>query len=999
MGARPFQANDANGAKAEFHAIMDAMPTPQGNASHKYQGKELFFELFRYLTGQEIWNGHVGFLDYNGYPESGAVDPDPVPDPVPDPGDTTTVTICEIHKFKGTDTEFCDAVALATGEVTSCVFTSSGNSASLTCTAVPAGGGGGGGSSSTSVNLDVENPSVDWDASIESGSDYVSPLQSGGRCSKIFTVNVMFQVSQQDDNSNSEIEDTKASGGFGVGGMSELPNVIEYLNDADLGDGTYGSAADLEGKQNVTSYFIVDETKINTTTRGYATAGGTGSPLALTDDPAALVKTLEDVFKQILSVSTTFVSASVPINAFNRAEIIDNVFIAQFKTDPDGKPVWTGNVKKLTIGSVGDGSGDIELKDANNNTAIAADGRIRFDALTHWTSAANLPPADPDENEVDGKDGRSTTRGGAGQKLPGMLTGGVAGPGLNNAHPGGRTLYYDAGGSLAALNADAATATALQTSLGAADATEALELLQYARGLDVNDEDGDTVTVEAREWMHGDTLHSRPLPINFGATGGYSEANQRIYLAYGTNDGYMRLLENTTSGGTESGKELWGFMPQSVMGELPSLRANAAGSGHPYLVDGAPSVYIEGGYIDPTDLSTQEVYLYFGLRRGGKAYYALDLTDPLSPSLLWSIDKSGDFSEMGMTFSNPEVGTIDDGSDAKPVVIFGGGYDANKDLRTGVGTDDTEGNALYIVDGETGDLIWKAVGSGTASSDTFVHTGMLNGIPSTVTAVDTNGDGYTDRIYAGDTGGRVWRADIHGTDTTAWTMTLLADMGRHYNSSVSDDRRFFHRPDVIQSTDANGAFDAVVLGSGDRADPLDAGGLVNNFVYMIKDRNTGLNTGANTGLDHTNMGDITNTCLQEGSPCTADLTNGWRLGLATTGEKNLSSSLTIGGTVYFSTYLPPGTSSAATCGPDEGNGRFYAIKLANGAAVQNLDTTTTDLERSRESNADGIPSEAVYIPSSDDAEGRIMHNDYTFDDAGTSSRLRTFWLEAEDEDL
>jgi type IV pilus assembly protein PilY1 len=123
------------------------------------------------------------------------------------------------------------------------------------------------------------------------------------------------------------------------------------------------------------------------------------------------------------------------------------------------------------------------------------------------------------------------------------------------------------------------------------------------------------------------------------------------------------------------------------------------------------------------------------------------------------------------------------------------------------------------------------------------------------------------------------------------------------------------------------------------------------------------------------------------------------MGLTTTGEKNLSSSLTIGGTVFFSTYLPPGTSSEETCGPDEGNGRFYAVKLANGAAVQNLDTTTEDLERSRESNADGIPSEAVYIPSSDDAEGRIMHNDYTFDDVGTSSRLRTFWLEAEDEDL
>ena len=75
------------------------------------------------------------------------------------------------------------------------------------------------------------------------------------------------------------------------------------------------------------------------------------------------------------------------------------------------------------------------------------------------------------------------------------------------------------------------------------------------------------------------------------------------------------------------------------------------------------------------------------------------------------------------------------------------------------------------------------------------------------------------------------------------------------------------------------------------------------------------------------------------------------------------------------------------------------VQRCNGAAVQNLDVTDDDYERSRESNADGIPSEAVYIPSTDDAEGRVMHNDYTFDNAGTSSRLRTFWLEVEDEDL
>ena len=71
--------------------------------------------------------------------------------------------------------------------------------------------------------------------------------------------------------------------------MDEITN--EYLEsldttwggyDADIADGNYGTVPDLEDKQNVVSYFIVDPTKINTKTTAYARAGGTGVPLAMT---------------------------------------------------------------------------------------------------------------------------------------------------------------------------------------------------------------------------------------------------------------------------------------------------------------------------------------------------------------------------------------------------------------------------------------------------------------------------------------------------------------------------------------------------------------------------------------------------------------------------------------------------------------------------------------------------------------------------------------------
>ncbi|HEY5623312.1 MAG TPA: hypothetical protein VIV14_06090, partial [Gammaproteobacteria bacterium] len=267
MGFSPFVKNDANGAKAKFHSILENMPLPQGGLSHSYQGKELYFELFRYLSGQGIYNGHNGWTDYN------------------------------------TD----DA-----------------------------------------ENLDTDGADYAWDPSIEAGENYSSPLISATQCVNLYAVNMMFFVSNQDDHSDAAIRATVPAGGFGSQ-QRTFADVIRYMNDADLADGNYGSAPNLIGEQNLTSYFLVDENQINRTTRGYAQAGGTGQPLAFSDDPDELVRTLQEIFSQILSVSTTFVAASVPVNAFNRAEIVDNVFLALFQVDGDGKPAWIGNVKKVRL--------------------------------------------------------------------------------------------------------------------------------------------------------------------------------------------------------------------------------------------------------------------------------------------------------------------------------------------------------------------------------------------------------------------------------------------------------------------------------------------------------------------------------------------------------------------------------------------------------------------------------------------------------------------------
>ena len=389
---------------------------------------------------------------------------------------------------------------------------------------------------------------------------------------------------------------------------------------------------------------------------------------------------------------------------------------------------------------------------------------------------------------------------------------------------------------------------------------------------------------------------------------------------------------------------------------------------------------------------------------------AADLSEV--PSGKYSLDSSHGyitFTYNHLGFSNPRVGLVDIGSGPQPVVMFAGGYDVNKDKRGAVGTDDSEGNAIYVVNAETGALIWKARGgSGGSSGNVFEHAELVDSIPSTLAVGDTDGDGLTDRLVVGDTGGNVWRADIFGKNVANWKLTLLASLGRHSSGtpSIATDRRFFHRPDLVPSKDGNGLFDGVVIGSGNRADPLDKGGSPENFMYMIKDRRTAAGSGVDTGLTHVDFGDVTSNCLQNGGTCIVNLTNGWRLELEEPGEKVLATALTITGKTFFTTYMPFSGTGATACSPSEGAGRLYAVSLQDATAVINYDTSDDDPsnpdpdapnsknDRSVELQSLGIPAEVVAVPPN-----KILRPDLQIDNIDATTRWRTFWYLQEDADL
>jgi len=924
---------------------LSKMPVPGGGESHSFQGKELYLELLRYLTGGAIYNGHLGFDDFGSSSNNNLDNP-----------------------------------------------------------------------ANTDGNGDPTEAFA-WDVTIENaaGTSYISPYSDASEdwtCSSNYAINTMFLVSNQEDDSDDEFAPSLNAGGLGLSGNFSFPDVIQQMERVDLAD--TGVGVDVSGNQNLTSYFIA--AAVNNTTNGYATAGGTKTAFEL-DDPKQLLIDLDSIFGEILSESSIFVAASVPVSTFNRLEVADNVFFALFEANE--QPLWNGNVKKLKIvtRTGADDSTYLQIEDVNGVQAFGADGRIKAEVLSHWTDASDdrLDGDDPDGEANNNTDGRLVTRGAAGQNIPGFLG---DNPADANATAGARQVFTeaDSGSTLMALDVSNAVADTLKADLGIVDAdyantaalrTAAKKMLRWFRGVDVLDEDGDNSTSDVRPWILGDPMHSRPIALNYGATGGgYDQDNPQINLIFGSNDGFLHVVQNTDSAGSESGKELLAFAPRESLGNIATLMGGATTPAHPYGVDGEPVALVIDNNADGTIDSTagDKAIIYFGMRRGGKSYYAFDVSDPDAvPTLLWKIDNTtAGFTELAMTFSTPQLAVVQYADAPRAALVFGGGYHGgwNADSSARIGkdldsSDDTTGNAVFIVNAKDGELIWKAKlggSTGSHSNTEYHHSAMVDSIPSTVALHDSNNNDIDDRIYVGDSGGAVWRIDIpEGIDANQradkWFISKLAELGTDGSDS---DRRFFHAPKVVRTKDDTGTYDGVAIASGNRADPKETD--VDNYFFMIQDR---VLTSGSDAARPDSLTPITEGALTDITNClTVDCavgTSGWKLALEDNGEKGLSTAIIAAGQVFLTTFLPEGGENNGTCAASAGSGRLYIISLADGKPTQNFFGTVDNIvkqDRYQEVTTTGIPSGVV------DINGKfVLTPKGEFIETGNETRLKVYWRE------
>ncbi|MDV5245800.1 pilus assembly protein [Shewanella xiamenensis] len=751
-----------------------------------------------------------------------------------------------------------------------------------------------------------------YDISVESGGKYISPFKV---CSDIaYIIYITDGTPTVDSNANSAIK-TLTAAGSSIGDYSSFSEGLDKNNSPSYLPALASYMFSNDMINQVDSTGVNQRQYVRTFTIGFSEGADDAAPLLketarrgggkyfAAKDSLELQSALSDALTSILAIDSSFTSPSIASNNFDRTQTFDAAYYAMFL--PGKGPRWSGNLKKLKVTSNG------VLVDSNGISAISDNGNIKDSACTYWTNCTS------------GGDGNKVESGGAASKL--KLT-------------SSRKIISNLSSGLEALTVSNITRMTNNSSddLAAYLRTDEIEInntVDWLYGYDVDDENKDGNKTDKRPDIMGDPLHSKPLALNFGTT---SSPNIRILL--GTNQGLMHMFADTGN----SVSEPWAFIPYELLPNIAALRANVSNGGHyVYGMDASPVAYTETN----TNGEINKAWVFMGMRRGGASYYALDITSPDNPSLMWRISPDSEgFEDLGQTWSDPVVTKIP--GHKGPVLIFGGGYDISYDSTPTV---NPLGRAIYIVDAQTGGLIHSF---GASSTNKTVISGMQDSIPNSVAILDSDNDGLTDRVYATDTGGNVWRFDLPSENVSSWTGFLFASLG----GDDSSDRRFFAEPTVAQTvftnisqvsvTSESGAtstvktyqnvpYDAVVIGSGNRPHP--SGTATSDMFFTLQDRNVvtrsfdGQNNAIPETIQISNLYDVTSAApVSESENIAFGKKMGWYYDFTETGEKSLTAALIVDGKVYFTSYVPPANSINANVCAASGKGRLYVFDLHKG---------------------------------------------------------------------
>ncbi|MBL8472442.1 MAG: hypothetical protein JNM98_11635 [Rhodocyclaceae bacterium] len=708
-------------------------------------------------------------------------------------------------------------------------------------------------------------------------------------------------------------------------------------------------------------------------------------------DSGSLATALSEVLAAIREWTPVLASPTVPASAYSRAATSSDVFMGFFA--PTNAQAWSGTLKKFKFGHGQSVCGTSPFdRDAQGNQKpidVCVIGQNQVDGGLIGSSVYNIEKVTTDINNtlistindqsssfwIAGGlgDGGNPQRGGTGYQLLHS----------SSIRPDNRKVYTFISGSTGVnLSTDGAAQvteanTAItKTRLGNASMNDAQRssLINYLRGgntgnsacIDATDSTACTVW---RDWPHAGIIHSSPRIVAYdgrprdGTTGlsacqgsaSASEDARKQWVYYLTHDGMLHAVD------TCDGSEQWTFFVEEALGSAQALMNNVAGP-LVEVADGPITILSNDVNRDGVIDSTQGdfVYLYFGMHRGGRGYYALDVTVPDQPKLMWRISNnaiclgatcssSSDYAELGFTFSALQpaklVKLTADTSTATYTLalIGGGGYDLNQDAAT-VSSQDTMGRALFVINARTGALIRK-LANGVPSASGGTLAGVDWSIPSDVSVLNSDQDGQalTDRLYVGDMAGNLWRFDVGASDPATWKGKQLAALSSSSSLTAnSPQRKIFFPPVAVKLQFKGQRYDGVFVGSGDIQHPTKVmtDSDPRNALFMIKDFGTGTSASTDTTVFGTSdLVDVTTTdTVSQFNTAVTDTAwatkGGWAFYLGT-------SEIVTGAPSVFFNVLRFGTyktdEQANQCQPP-GLSKLYGLDATFGGLINNTGT-------------------------------------------------------------
>ncbi len=344
-------------------------------------------------------------------------------------------------------------------------------------------------------------------------------------------------------------------------------------------------------------------------------------------NPTALYNAMKYAFSIAVSTSGTYATAN-PNLPFVGAMLGNEVYFGSFYPPLTGGPVWPGDLMMFGTQNV---NGVLSYVDQSGNPITTlTPANAQWDAATlmantPWTSR-NLYT-----------------------RYPGTISNPE--PGISK-WPSWTSSAFTAGTDPIFTYVDPPTST---TGL----ANQQLDLEFAAGG---NTSQG-AMPASNRSNIMGDIVNSVPAAVGYklsqvsgsftGNLAGVTSPTGFNLILVGTNQGWLHAFGEVTSSKTVTNssnasvalttgaiQELWAFMPTDFLNDLENLRI---GSSHLHMVDGSPAIYFldlppsgssaGNGVVDNTERAVAIV----SLGKGGRSYYALDIHNPFTPTLLWSL--------------------------------------------------------------------------------------------------------------------------------------------------------------------------------------------------------------------------------------------------------------------------------------------------------------------------------------------------------------------------